>query len=351
MPDAICDIPIECKGDTADVLIYQQIGNSFFEEGLTAKAFAENLKAQAKGVKTINVRINSPGGSVFDGTAIYNTLRNHGAKIVTHNEGAALSIASLIFMAGDERRMAKNGYLMIHDPAGAVRGRAEEMRKMADMLDKVKDVTASTYADRTKQEKGDIVDMMSAETWLTASEAAELGFVDTVTDEMKAVAVFDPLMFSNVPEDLKAQFTQPKEPPIMAAATLKELRIACPGADEKFLCSQLDAEATTATAQTAWMAELANRNAALAADLAAAKATPPPAPAPAPTAGVDPLPVGGPPSPANSGDGKEAFEEAVALEMKLGRPKHQAHMNVCRKHPELRAAYIAAHNAQHARRR
>lgn len=352
MPDAICDIPIECKGDTADVLIYQQIGNSFFEEGLTAKAFAENLKAQGKGIKTINVRINSPGGSVFDGTAIYNTLRNHGAKIVTHNEGAALSIASLIFMAGDERRMAKNGYLMIHDPAGAVRGKADDMRKMADMLDKVKDVTASTYADRTKHDKADIADMMSKETWLTATEAEELGFVDTVTDEMKAVAVFDPQMFSNVPEDLKAQFTQPQEPPKMAAATLKELRAACPGADEKFLCTQLDAEAVVATAQTAWMAELANRNAAMAAEVEKLKAAPtPPAPVPAPAAsGVDPLPAGGTSTPAANGDAFELFEEAVAAEMKLtGKPHHVAHASVCRKQPELREALVAAHNVKYAR--
>jgi ATP-dependent Clp protease protease subunit len=349
MPEAVCDIPITCKGDEADVLIYQQIGNSYFEEGLTAKAFAENLKAMGKGIKTINVRINSPGGSVFDGTAIYNTLRGHGAKIVTINEGAALSIASLIFMAGDERRMAKNGYMMIHDPAGAVRGRAEDMRKMAEMLDKVKDVTCSTYADRSGHDKADIAEMMSNETWLTAKDAQELGFVDTVTDEATAVAVFDPQMFANVPEDLKQLFTQ-QEPPKMAdptpqAATLKELRAACPGADEKFLCSQLDVDATVAVAQTAWMVELGNRNKAIADELAKAKAAPPPPPAP--TAGVDPLPAGGPPAPAASGDALEAFQEAVALEMKAGKPQHVANANVCRKHPELRKAFVAAHNAQH----
>lgn len=349
MPDAICDIPIVCKGDTADVLIYQQIGNSFFEEGLTAKAFAESLKAHGNGIKTINVRINSPGGSVFDGTAIYNTLRNHGAKVVTHNEGAALSIASLIFMAGDERKMAKNGYFMIHDPAGAVRGRADDMRKMADMLDKVKDTTATTYADRSGNDVADVADMMSKETWLTAKDAKELGFATDVTDEVQAVAMFDPSMFSNVPEDLRNQ--APKKEPPMAAATLKELRAACPGADEKFLCAQLDADATATAAGVAWMAELTARNSALTADVAKLKAAPPVVVASA-LPGVDPLPAGSPTAAATGGDAISEFDELVTAEMARTRcERHVANAKIARKHPEMRQAMVAAHNATHQRRR
>lgn len=130
------------------------------------------------------------------------------------------------------------------------------------------------------------------------------------------------------------------------SATLKELRAACPGADEKFLCSQLDAEATVATAQGAWMVELSNRNKTLTEELAK---KPAPAPTPAPTAGVDPLPAGGKPAPAASGDAIEAFEEAVAAEVAKGKSRHDAHQKVCREQPDLRDAMVAAHNTKYAK--
>jgi ATP-dependent Clp protease protease subunit len=349
-------IPIECKGDSADVLIYQQIGNSFFEEGITAKAFADELR-QYKGVKTINVRINSPGGNVFDATAIFNTLRNHGAKVVTHIEGAALSAASLIAMAGDEIRMAANGYLMIHDPSSAVRGKAEDMRKHADMLDRVKATLVATYATRTKQPADTIAKMMSAETWLGADEAKAQGFADTVAESSAVVATFDPQQFTNVPQELRISLQKETKPMAEApqtpkAATVQELKAACPNADAVFLMAQLEASATVEAAGKAWMTELTNRIAAKDAELAQAKAAKPAAPVvPAPTAGVEPLPAGGG-KPAASGSGAEGdpiaeFEEAVAAQVKLGKPRHAAQAIVCRKNPELREAMLAAHNAQH----
>jgi ATP-dependent Clp protease protease subunit len=350
-------IPIECKGDTADVLIYDQIGNSFFAEGVTAKAFAEQLR-QHKGVKNINVRINSPGGNVFDATAIFNTLRNHGAKVTTHVEGAALSAASLIAMAGDEIRMAEGSWMMIHDPMGAARGKSEDMRKQADMLDRVKASLVATYATRTKQPSDEIARMMSAETWLSPENAKEKGFADVIAGVAPTVAAFDPNQFSNVPQELRVSLVSSTEKPPMAtpetpkAATLPELKAACTNADAAFLLAQLEAGATVQAASSAWMTELQNKVTALTAANAEAlekakKA--PPAPAPVAT-GVEPLPTGNAPKNGGTGTGGDPvaeFQEAVEVEMKHGKPRHAATAIVCRKNPELRDAMVAAHNAAH----
>lgn len=337
MPDY--QIQIEAKGDTADVLVYDQIGSSFFSEGLTAKAFADSLRGLGKGIKTINVRINSPGGSVFDGTAIYNTLRNHGAKVVTHIEGGALSIASLIAMAGDERRMASNGYLMIHDPISGARGSADDLRKTAEMLDKVKATMVSTYAERSGRDAESIAEMMGKETWLTAAEAKELGFVDAIAGEAKVVAMFDPQMFANVPAELLS-ISNLKEPAMSTPAepkpaTLKELKAACLGADNDFLVAQMDAEATVAAAQTAWMAEQSKRLAQARADLEAAKNAPPASA----VAGVDPLPAGGAPS-ATAGD----FWGAVSEFQKEGLSRQKAIAKAVREQPDLHKAMLASAN-------
>lgn len=357
MSDAVYNIPIECKGDTADVLIYDQIGRSFFEDGLTAKAFAEQLR-EHKNVKTINVRINSPGGNVFDATAIFNTLRNHGAKIVAHVEGAALSAASLIAMAGDEIRMSQGAWMMIHDPSGRAAGKATDMRKQADMLDRVKASLVDTYATRTKQPKEDIARMMSDETWLTPEDAKAKGFADTIAEGSGVVAAFDPSQFTNVPQELRVSLQ--KEPKPMAAepkpegpkaATLPELKAACPGANAEFLMAQLEASATIEAAGKSWMTELTNKLAASNAELEKAKKAPPPATAPTAT-GVEPLPTGSKASAADvSGDPIAEFEELVTAQVKLGKPQHQANAIVCRKHPELREAMVAAHNALHAPKR
>jgi ATP-dependent Clp protease protease subunit len=354
MSDAY-NIPIECKGDSADVLIYQQIGNSFFEEGLTAKAFADELRATAKGVKTINVRINSPGGNVFDATAIFNTLRNHGAKIVTHIEGAALSAASLIAMAGDQIIMAANGYLMIHDPSASVRGTADQMRKQAEMLDRVKATLVATYATRTKQPTDAVAKMMADETWMSAEDAKSKGFADTISESSAVVAAFDPNQFSNVPQELRVALKQEPKPmsePAPAApkaATIQELKAAFPEADAAFFVAQMEAGATMEVAGKAWTAALSKQLADTKAELAKAKAAPPAAPAPA--AGAEPLPVGSGKAPGAGigaeGDPAAEFNDKVADLVKLGKPQHVAMATVCRKYPELRAAYVAAHNAAH----
>src|SRR4051794_29632241 len=108
-------ITVTMKSGEAEVVIYDQIGKSFFEDGVTAKAFAEKLRAY-RNAPVVNVRICSPGGSLPEAMGIYNTLRSHGGRIVTHNDGFALSAASLVLMAGDEIKMSEGSWTMIHNP-------------------------------------------------------------------------------------------------------------------------------------------------------------------------------------------------------------------------------------------
>ncbi len=357
MTESTYNIPIECKGDTADVLIYDQIGRSFFEDGVTAKAFAEQLR-EHKNVKNINVRINSPGGNVFDATAIYNTLRNHGAKITTHVEGAALSAASLVAMAGDEIKMAEGSWMMVHDPSGRASGRASDMRKQADMLDRVKASLVATYATRTKQPTDEISRMMTDETWLSAEDAKAKGFADTISGATQVVAAFDPNQFSNIPQELRVSLQKEqtpmaeKTPEAPKLATIQELKAACPNADAVFLMAQMEASATVEAAGKAWMTELSNRLTAKDAELAKAKAAPP-LPTTAPVAGVESLPAGtAKPGVTDSGDDIENFRELVLAEMKLTNcAEHVANAKICRKHPNLRQAMVAAHNAEHGKQR
>ena len=189
---------IKDKGELAEVLIYDEIGMW----GITAKDFVKDLKGLGD-VKQMSVRINSPGGSVFDGNAIYNAIKNHKARVTVHIDSIALSMGSVIAMAGDHIEMAENALMMIHDPSGGAWGTADNLRKHADMLDKAKATLISSYVSKTGIEAESISEMMDEETWFTSSEALEQGFVDEVTGAMEMTANFDLSKFNNVPEALQ----------------------------------------------------------------------------------------------------------------------------------------------------
>ena len=195
---------ITAKGKKAEILIYEDIGDGWLG-GISAKAFADDVKALGK-LEEINVRINSPGGSVFDGVAMYNTLVRNQARIIVDIDGLAASIASIVAMAGDEVRMAENAMMMIHDPWIVTAGTAEELRDQADVMDKVRETLLTTYVSRSSADEATISDMMAAETWMTAADAEEVGLIDSVTAEVKmaAIAGFDLAKYKNVPEDFKA---------------------------------------------------------------------------------------------------------------------------------------------------
>ncbi|WP_067586760.1 head maturation protease, ClpP-related [Endozoicomonas ascidiicola] len=181
----------------AELLIYDVIGDW---AGLSARQLVNDLKDID--TNEITVRINSPGGSVFDGIAIYNALRYHNAHIHVRIEGLAASIASVIAMAGDTIHMAANALMMIHNPFGWVGGDAEELRKVADMLDKTTEVIAQTYAANSGLEVSEIITLMNDETWLTATEAEGHGLVNVVDEPMQLAAHFDLSAFNHVPQPL-----------------------------------------------------------------------------------------------------------------------------------------------------
>jgi len=186
--------------DEAEIIIYDVIGWPFIE----ADAFVRDLSTIK--AKTITVRINSPGGDVFDGTAIFNALRNHPAKVVTRVDGLAASIASVLALAGDEVQAHSNTMFMIHNSWALAIGDQHALRETADILSKIDSNILDIYYAKTGHGKKELRQMMNDETWFTAKEAKERGFIDTIIDgQASAQAKFDLSMFANVPEDIAAK--------------------------------------------------------------------------------------------------------------------------------------------------
>lgn len=195
----------------AEILIYEDIGEGWFG-GLSAKAFAEELKALGA-LDLLDIRINSYGGAIFDGFAIYNTLVRHPARKTAHVDGVAASSASVIAMAGDEVRIAANGFVMVHNPWGFAQGYAEELRKQADLLDQVRSAIAGVYAAKTSLGLDALLALMDAETWMDSAEAVAKGFADAVAPEMQLAALADPARFRRPPERLIHSASPPSAPP------------------------------------------------------------------------------------------------------------------------------------------
>jgi ATP-dependent Clp endopeptidase proteolytic subunit ClpP len=166
--------------DRAELWIYEQIGEDWFGDGVTARGLVQELAALK--VKNIDLHINSPGGSVFDGQAIYNALKNHPATVTTYIDGIAASIASVIALAGDRVVMSESALFMIHNPYGMAVGDAAALLKMADALEKVGGSIALAYTGKSGKPEPEILDLMSAETWFSADEAKAIGFADEISD-------------------------------------------------------------------------------------------------------------------------------------------------------------------------
>jgi len=165
-----------------EITIYDEIGGF----GVLAKEFIAELK-KYKG-QHIDLRINSVGGSVIEGDAIFNALRRHRGGLTVHVDGLAASMASVIAMAGDKISMADNALLMIHNPWSLAMGDADDLRKEAATLDKIKGSMVRTYARRANLPQSDISAMMDEEKWMDAREALELGFVDEIEEGNLAAA-------------------------------------------------------------------------------------------------------------------------------------------------------------------
>jgi ATP-dependent protease ClpP protease subunit len=170
------------KSTNAEISIYDSIGGF----GISANEFIDELKNLGD-VETINVRIASGGGSIVEGNTIYNALKRHSAKIVTHIDSLAASMASVIAMAGDEIHMASNALLMIHNPWTMSMGGAEQLRKDADLLDKMENNINGSYA-RSKLSAEELDAAMEETTYYTAQEALDAGFIDVISDANLAAA-------------------------------------------------------------------------------------------------------------------------------------------------------------------
>jgi ATP-dependent protease ClpP protease subunit len=161
-------------GGMAEVAIYDEIG--WF--GVTASDFISELNTLT--ASEITVRLNSPGGDVFDGIAILNALRSHSARVTVSVDGLAASIASVIAMAGDRVIMQPQSQLMIHDAMSLCVGNAADMAEMAEQLNRQSDNIAAVYASRAGGTPEQWRDRMRNESWFTAQEAVEAGLADEV---------------------------------------------------------------------------------------------------------------------------------------------------------------------------
>lgn len=192
----------------ADIYIYDEIGYW----GVTAKQFVANLKALGD-ITHINLHINSPGGDVFDGIAIFNALKYHGAAITVHIDGLAASMASVIAMVGDPVIMPENTMMMIHKPWGFTGGDANDMRDYADLLDKLESVLIPAYMGKTGKSEEEIAAMLEDETWLSGAECLAMGFADEVTPSLQAMACIQSKCieeFEKMPNSIRNMLTPPK---------------------------------------------------------------------------------------------------------------------------------------------
>lgn len=204
----------------AEVFIYGDIGDSYWTETVTAADFVKEISALD--VDAITVRINSVGGSVPDGLAIYNAIKRHKASVTTAIDGMALSIASLIAMAGDTCEMADNAMLMIHAPWTIAMGNSVAMREQADVLDKWAEAMSTSYAAKTGKPAADMLALLTdgADHYYTAAEAEAEGFVDAVVEAMPiaASAIFPAAALSR----FRSLPGQAASSPAAAAAPTKE---------------------------------------------------------------------------------------------------------------------------------
>lgn len=180
--------------------------------GITAKQFAKDLKALGD-VSQINMYVNSPGGEVFDGIAIYNMLKHHPAHIDGVVGGLAASMGSVIFMAANTRSIPENAAIMVHKPWGIQGGDAEDMRRYAELLDQVEGSLVQAYVEATGKTAEEIHALLEAETWMFGSEAVEAGFAHKILEPLKAFAQINSQRmqeFTKMPPDFKNLLTPPR---------------------------------------------------------------------------------------------------------------------------------------------
>ena len=242
------------RNEGVQINVFDVIGDQWSEQPVTAGSIKAALDQAAGADVTVN--INSPGGSAFEGLAIYNLLRNYSGRVVVNVLGLAASAASVIAMAGDEVRIAKAAMLMIHNSSGLCWGTAQDMRDMAAVMDKLDSLMVGIYATRTGTPEADIAALMhQTDHYMTGQEAIDAGFADSLLAQDAPAATESTAVAALMPMRIAAMATQPKPtPPAQSEETDMDLqaaqaRIAELEAQNKALAQQHREGRITALAQ------------------------------------------------------------------------------------------------------
>jgi ATP-dependent protease ClpP protease subunit len=235
-------IVAQASGETAptaaDIYLYEDIGQGFWSDGITAKAFIDDLKALPASVATLHVHINSAGGDVFDAIAIANALRQHPAAKDVVIEGLCASSATIVSSAGDTIRMADNALMMVHNPYTLAMSDAAGLRQTADVLDRVKGAIVATYQWVSSLPAAALSALMDANTWMTADEAIANGLATEKVSGLKAAARLETIVLdaASVPDDYRARVESFLAPRTGNAPSAPNA--AAPAADVLRLCKE-----------------------------------------------------------------------------------------------------------------
>lgn len=220
------EVVAKTESNEVEIFLYDAIVSSEAEAeywgGVAPESFVKAVYGVAKDA-TIHLRINSPGGSVFAARAMEQALRDHKGKVIVHIDGLAASAATFIAMAGDEIIMSKGALFMVHRAWTGMWGNAEDLRKEAELLDKIDGTLADTYADKTGKTAEQVAAWMAAETWFTAAEALEQGFATSIAESEAKAGTWNLSAYANAPkaerEPLPTPEPQPEPEPAIAYAS------------------------------------------------------------------------------------------------------------------------------------
>lgn len=219
------------NGDTASLYIYDVISADW---GVSALSVIEAIN-QAGDVQTLNIHINSPGGDVFEGRAIMAAISAFRGKTVARIDSLCASAATSIALACNEIHMSEGAFFMIHNASGMAWGDKTALRETANVLEKIEGAIVNDYTSRTGKPEQEIREKMQAETWFTAQEALEYGFIDSITEKSTAKNTWNLSAFANPPKPPPDPEPEPvkneTEPApeagfFMSAANANRLRIA-----------------------------------------------------------------------------------------------------------------------------
>lgn len=216
------------NGAAASLYIYDVIDAYW---GVSAQSVVDAVNA-AGDAETLNVYINSPGGDVFEGRAIMAAISRFKGATIAHIDSLCASAATSIALACGEVRMSDGAFFMIHNASGLVWGDKSDMRETADLLEKVEGSIVNDYTKKTGKDATEVVAWMDAETWFTAQEALDNGFIDSITTtDKKAKNTWNLAAFGNAPAALKEPEKAPEPPapieqsPSMTTANTNRLRL------------------------------------------------------------------------------------------------------------------------------